>query len=92
MESLYNRIVNPAYAIRRVSLTCNNVVPEEVHQYNFFSDSDLLDKNRKLQKAVIDIKHKFGKNAILKGMNLEENATTRERNNQIGGHRSGSET
>ena len=92
VESLYNRIVNPAYAIRRVSLTCNNVVPEEVHQYNFFSDSDLLDKNRKLQKAVIDIKHKFGKNAILKGMNLEENATTRERNNQIGGHRSGSET
>lgn len=92
VEALYNRIVNPAYAIRRVSLTCNNVVPEEVHQYNFFSDSELLDKNRKLQKAVIDIKHKFGKNAILKGMNLEEKATTRERNNQIGGHRSGSET
>lgn len=92
VEALYKRIVNPAYAIRRVSLTCNNVVPEEVHQYNFFSDSELLDKNRKLQKAVIDIKHKFGKNAILKGMNLEENATTRERNNQIGGHRSGSET
>lgn len=92
VSALYDRIVNPAYTIKRVSLTCNNVVPEEVHQYNFFSDGELLDKNRKLQKAVIDIKHKFGKNAILKGMNLEENATTRERNSQIGGHRSGSTT
>lgn len=92
VAALYDRIVNPAYTIKRVSLTCNNVIPEEVHQYNFFSDGAMLDKNRKLQKAVIDIKHKFGKNAILKGMNLEENATTRERNNQIGGHRSGPET
>ena len=41
---------------------------------------------------MIDIKKKFGKNAILKGMNLEEYATTRERNTQIGGHRSGNET
>ena len=38
---------------------------------------------------MIDIKKKFGKNAILKGMNLEEGATTMERNQQIGGHKSG---
>ena len=37
-----------------------------------------------------DVSNKFGKDAILKGMNLEENGTTRERNHQIGGHRSGS--
>ena len=42
-----------------------------------------------MQKAMIDIKNKFGKNAILKGINLEEGATTMERNHQIGGHRSG---
>jgi len=42
-----------------------------------------------MQKAMIDIKKKFGKNAILKGMNLEEGATTMERNRQIGGHKSG---
>ena len=42
-----------------------------------------------MQQAMLDIKDKFGKNAILKGMNLQEGATTRERNRQIGGHRSG---
>ena len=36
---------------------------------------------------MIDIKNKFGKNAILKGMNLEKGATAKERNNQIGGHK-----
>ena len=40
-----------------------------------------------MQQAMLDIKKKFGKNAILKGMNLEEGATARDRNNQIGGHR-----
>ena len=42
-----------------------------------------------MQKAMLDIKEKFGKNAIVKGMNLQEGATTMERNRQIGGHRSG---
>ena len=45
------------------------------------------EKERKMQQAMLDIKHKFGKNAILKGMNLEEGATARERNAQIGGHK-----
>lgn len=44
-------------------------------------------KERALQKAVLSVKKKFGKNAILKGMNLEEGATGTQRNNQIGGHR-----
>ena len=45
------------------------------------------EKEKKVQQAMLDIKKKFGKNAILKGMNLEEGATARDRNNQIGGHR-----
>ena len=44
-------------------------------------------KERKMQEAMITIKKRFGKNAILKGMNLEEGATTRDRNTQIGGHK-----
>ena len=40
-----------------------------------------------MQKAMLDIKHKFGKNAILKGMNLQEGATAKDRNSQIGGHK-----
>lgn len=46
-----------------------------------------LEREKKMQQAVLSIKKKYGKNAILKGMNLEEGATTRERNNQIGGHK-----
>lgn len=46
-----------------------------------------LAREKKLQQAMLDIKKKFGKNAILKGMNLEEGATARERNQQIGGHK-----
>lgn len=89
IASLYERIVNPQFPIKRVNISCNNVIPEEFHQYSFFTDAVELEKNRRIQEAVISIKNKFGKNAILKGMNLEEHATTRERNMQIGGHRSG---
>lgn len=46
-----------------------------------------LAKERKLQEAMLAVKKKYGKNAMLKGMNLQEGATTRERNNQIGGHK-----
>ena len=46
-----------------------------------------LEKEKKLQQAILKIQQKHGKNALLKGMNLEEGAMTRERNEQIGGHR-----
>ena len=52
-------------------------------------ESAALDREKKIQRTLLDIKKRFGKNAILKGMNLEEGATARERNNTIGGHRSG---
>lgn len=92
VEKLYERIVNPALGIKRVTLTFNNVILEEFHQYHFFMDTESLEKNRRIQKAILSIKQKYGKNAVLKGMNLEEHATTKERNMQIGGHRSGIET
>jgi len=46
-----------------------------------------LEREKKRQQAILTIYKKFGKNAILKGMNLEKGATTIDRNNQIGGHR-----
>ena len=48
-----------------------------------------LEREKKIQRAMLDIKKRHGKNAILKGMNLVEGATARDRNNTIGGHRSG---
>ena len=50
-----------------------------------------MEREKKVQRAMLDIKKKFGKNAILKGMNLEEGATAKERNNTIGGHRANGE-
>lgn len=50
-------------------------------------ESEKLQNEKKIQKTIIEIKNKYGKNAILKGINLEEGATTIERNNQIGGHK-----
>ena len=46
-----------------------------------------LERERKRQQAVLRIKHRYGKNAILRGMNLEEGATAKDRNSQVGGHK-----
>ncbi len=89
VEALYERIKDPKFPIRRVNLCCNKVVEEEYRQYDLFSDPVELEKEEKMQKAAISVKQKYGKNAILKGMNLEKGATTMERNLQIGGHKSG---
>ncbi len=86
---LYERIVDKHTPIHRVYVTFNNVVDEVYQQYDLFTDPAELERERRMQKAMLDIREKFGKNAILKGMNLSEGATARERNLQIGGHKSG---
>ena len=47
----------------------------------------MKEREKHLQQALLEIKKRYGKNAVLKGMNLEEGATTIERNSQIGGHK-----
>ncbi len=98
---LYQRIINKKLLVRRINITANNVVSElslkeqkSFEQMDLFTDYKQKEKERiheqkekKLQKAVISIKQKYGKNAIIKGMDLQEGATTIERNGQIGGHK-----
>ena len=86
---LYERIMDKFTPIRRFTVTFNNVVDEAYKQYDLFTNIEDVEREHRMQKAMLDIKDKFGKNAILKGMNLQKGATTRERNQQIGGHRSG---
>ena len=50
-------------------------------------NDEQLEKERIAQESILKIKKRFGKNAIMKGMNLEEGATMKERNDQIGGHK-----
>ena len=87
LMELYDRIVSKNLMVRRVTLSANNLVEERYEQYDLFTDPVVQAKERKMQEAMLSIKNKFGKNAILKGVNLEEGATTKERNNQIGGHK-----
>ena len=89
VEQLYRRIVRPGAYIRRITLTYTGVMTEDYQQFDLFSDPEETEKDVKAQRAAISIKQRYGRNAILKGMNLEESATTIERNGQIGGHKSG---
>lgn len=101
--SLYDRIVNPDLLIRRVSIAANHVITEKegvnkqsYKQLTLFQDfseeskenEQKLEKEKRIQRAMLDVKSKYGKNAILKGMNMQEGAMTIERNKQIGGHKS----
>ena len=85
--TLFDRIVNPLLFVRRLNLTANHVVPEAGVQLDLLTDYEALAKERRLQEARLSIRAKFGKNAILRGLNFEEGATARERNQQIGGHK-----
>ena len=90
VAKLYRRITNPTLAIRRIGLSCNDVQEQrEELQLNMFEDVSAQLRSDKLQKTMLQIRAKYGKNAILKGVNYEEAATGRERNTQIGGHRGG---
>jgi len=84
---LYDQIIDPTLMVRRMNISANRVVEMAYEQFDLFTDPAELEKERKIQHALLDIKKKFGKNAILKGTDLEEGATTIERNRQIGGHK-----
>ena len=88
-EKLYEQIVNPNQFVRRMTITFNRVIDEIYRQYDLFTNPEDAERELQLQRAVLGIKEKYGRSAILKGMNLEKGATTIERNQQIGGHKSG---
>ena len=94
VSSLYDRIIDKELLIRRLTLSAAKVMPKEEQVYqqlDLFTDYEALkkeqEKERRLQKSILDIKKKYGKNAVLRGLSYEEGATTRTRNGQIGGHK-----
>ena len=98
---LYGRQVDERLLVRRLYLTACHVIPEaevakeaQWGQLDLFSDQnaaqseqEALERERRIQETLLTIKKKFGKNAVLKGLDLEEGATARMRNDQIGGHK-----
>jgi len=99
--NLFDRIVDKELLVRRMYIVANHIITEndaeKEHEYiqlNLFSDTgkqeaeeNELKKEKDMQKAILKIKSKYGKNSIIKGMNLKEGATALERNRQIGGHK-----
>ena len=100
---LFDRIVDRKLTVRRMYVVANHVIsekdiPETHEQLDLFSDFDAvesqhqkedeeLQREKALQKATIALQKRFGKNSVLKGLNLKEGATTIQRNGQIGGHK-----
>lgn len=98
---LFDRIINPKLLVHRITVCACDVMKKgkysddcECEQLDLFTDYEAREweilaekREENMQLAVLKIKKKFGKNALLKGMNLEDGATMRERNKQIGGHK-----
>ena len=97
---LFNRIIDTSLLARRLSIVACNVMREQdipdterFEQLSLFdivrpeTDSKALEKEKALQQAMLKIKHKYGKNAVLKGKNFTQGATAKDRNRQIGGHK-----
>ncbi len=97
---LFERIVDKKLLTRRLTITANHLLPESdvqaepvAEQLTLFDEPEDIGKReeeeareRRMQKAMLDIKSKFGPNAILKGTSYQEAATGIERNKSIGGH------
>ena len=100
---IYDAIVQRNLYTRRFYVILENVIPREqarraARQMDFFTDPALLlreqaadDREERIQRTIVQLRERFGKNAVLKGINYQEGATARERNGQIGGHAAGKE-
>ena len=95
---LYDDIINPELLVRRITIAAGNLktnkqVEKEpkIEQLNLFSENhdekEPIEDETTLQKTILSIKKKYGKNSILKGMSLAEGGTAIERNKQVGGHK-----
>ena len=77
--------------IRRLGIAANDVEDDDgCYQLDLFTDYEMVEREKSLQKAMLEVRRRYGMNAVVKGMNLMKGATTIERNTQIGGHRAGS--
>ena len=83
---LFDETTRKDAPIRRINVGVGGVLPEEFATMDLFSDAEAEAEELRLQQAVLAVKGRFGKNALLRGTSLKEKATARERNEQIGGH------
>lgn len=103
VAEIFDSVVNPDLLVRRLTVVAAHVVPESSvqaasRQLSLFDDAaaaqqeeqaaaDALDRERRLQQVQVQLRERFGNNAILKGLNFADGATAKQRNQQIGGHK-----
>lgn len=85
-DSLYQEAVDPRRPIKKINIGFGGLLPEEFATCDLFTDVAAEQQERNLQHAIIDVKGRYGKNALVMGRSLRPEATGRERNEQVGGH------
>ncbi len=88
-DKLFDDLAERGRPIRKVFFVLSGLRDEKEEFFDLFTDRVKAEKEKRLYKSVLDMKEKFGKNSMLKGTDFVKNATQRERNEQIGGHREG---
>ena len=83
---LFDKTAVRSVPIRRLGIGFDNVCDEICEGYDLFTDFEKIQKEKEVEQTVLEIKDKFGKNAVLRAIDLQDGATTIERNKMIGGH------
>lgn len=90
--NLFDETTDRDVSIRRLGLCFEKIADEIAEGYDLFTDFEAVTKEKNRDKVILEIKEKYGKNAVLRAVNLMDAGTQRERNNMIGGHRAGYDT
>ena len=85
----FDRIARRDVPIRRLGMSFEDVCDESCEGYDLFTDAEAVEKEKRRERAVLELADRYGKNAVLRGTNFLPAATQRERNEMIGGHRAG---
>ena len=88
-EEIFKETTNKYFPIRRINIGLNNLQDDSFTTITFFTYIEAEEKERKLQETIVDLRNKYGKNTVLKGISYLENATARDRNRMVGGHNGG---
>ena len=89
VKQKFSEIAARGVLIRHLAIAFCDTRDEGCEGYDLFTDWDQVDKEKTVERTVLEIRDKFGKNAVLRGINLNKAGTQRERNTFIGGHRAG---
>lgn len=86
LERMYNDVVDPARKVKRLTIGFGDLVSQEEAEVTLFTDLEAEAAERRLAEAALAVKSRFGKNALVRGRSLRDEATGMERNAQVGGH------